>query len=94
MSDKAKTTSFYMNQPVELKAKLRLIARNGKPRRTLTNLINHVMGLYAEHILAPIEGLEDMLDEIAVRTEHFDMAEMLGGGEQDGDDVPEADAGH
>jgi len=88
MADEVKRTSFYMQMPVELKAKLRLISQQGKPRRTLTNLISHVMGLYAQHILGPLEGLEGMVSEIAARTESFSIAEMMNGGEEDGDDMP------
>lgn len=93
MGDKVKRTSFYMQMPVELKAKLRLISQQGKPRRTLTGLISHVLGLYAHHILDPLDGLDDMVSEIAARTESFSIAEMMNGGEEDGDDMSEADAG-
>lgn len=85
MSDKVETTAFYMNMPVQLKARLRLIAQSGKPRRDLTGLINHVMGLYTKHILDPIEGMDDVLKQIELRTEHFSMKGMMEevGDEQD-----------
>jgi len=81
LGKKEPTTGFYMNMPITLKKRLELIAQHGKPRRNLTGLIVHIMTLYGGHILDPIEDLDGMLGEIAIRTEHFDMAEMLEGGD-------------
>lgn len=75
--EKGPMTNFYMNMPVKLKSRLRTIANNGKPRRTMTGLIVHVMSLYAAHIIDPIEGLDDYMNQIAARTEGFSMEEML-----------------
>jgi len=91
MEKDVETTTLYMNMPIQLKARLVLIAQNSRPRRDLTGLINYVMSLYADFILSPLAGLDDMLEQIRIRADTFSMEEIFDGTQGD---MPAEDAGH